>query len=56
MSIDIFGRTTGGNSKVGPPGPRGPRGYAGTIIDPTSTYKTYRKYINLRKVTNWGRI
>ena len=54
MPIGIFGRTTGGNGKVSPPGPpglRGPRGYAGTIIDPTSAYETYIKYINLRKVT-----
>ena len=35
----------------GPPGPRGPRAYAGTIIDPTSSYETYVKYINLRKIT-----
>ena len=54
MSIDIFGRTTGADGEMGPggaPGPRGPRGYAVTIIDPTSSYETYVKYINLRKIT-----
>ena len=53
MSIDIFEHTTGGNGVMGRPGPpglRGPRGYAGTIIDPTSSYEVYVKYINLWKV------
>ena len=44
--VNIFGDRT-----VGEQGPRGPRGQDGATVDPTSTYETYVKYINLRRKT-----
>ena len=44
MSVNIFGRTSGGNGVMGPPGPPGPRSARGYDVK-------YVKYINLRKVT-----
>ena len=44
--VDVFGC-----HKQGPPGPKGPKGDNGAIVDPTSSYETYVKYINLRKKT-----
>ena len=55
MSVDIFGRPSGGSGLMGPPGPpgpRGPKGHDGALIDPTSSYETYVNFINLRK-KNW---
>ena len=44
--VDVFGC-----HKQGPPGPRGLQGENGALVDPTSSYETYVKYINLRKKT-----
>ena len=35
----------------GPRGPPGPQGENGALVDPTSSYEAYVKYINLRKKT-----
>ena len=43
--VDVFGSC----NEVGPPGPKGSKGDNGAIVDPTSSYETYVKYINLRK-------
>ena len=55
MSVDIFGRPSGGSGLMGPPGPpgpRGPKGHDGALIDPTCSYETYVNFINLRKKTS----
>ena len=46
QSVDVFGRVM-----HGPRGPPGPKGENGAIVDPTSSYETYVKYINLRRKT-----
>ena len=38
-------------NEAGLRGPPGPRGENGAIVDPTSSYETYVKYINLRQKT-----
>ena len=47
-TVDVFGRSM---NKAGPRGPAGPKGENGAIVDPTSSYETYVKYINLRRKT-----
>ena len=48
LSVDVFGRSM---NEAGPRGPPGPKGENGAIVDPTSSYETYVKYINLRRKT-----
>jgi len=47
-TVDVFGRSV---IATGPRGLPGPKGENGAIADPTSSYETYVKYINLRRKT-----
>ena len=49
--VDVFGGARSGRRIRGPRGPPGPKGECGALVDPTSSYETYVKYINLRRKT-----
>ena len=49
--VDVFGGSGLFTGQRGPRGLPGPRGQDGATEDPTSSYETYVKYINLRRKT-----